>query len=84
MDLLCTQCAEPWDLDFVLHDAPSDFERHAACIYKCPCCEANEDLDGVQQEALRDFYLAFGDDVDAAAAASEEALMIIRPVSDGE
>lgn len=38
MDLICLTCGEPWELDYVLHDAPADFERKGCCITRCPAC----------------------------------------------
>ena len=41
MDLICTNCGEPWDMDTVLHDQPEDFTRRGAAIVHCPACKEN-------------------------------------------
>ena len=38
MDILCTCCGEPWDVDSVLHEDPQGFTRHGCVITACPHC----------------------------------------------
>ena len=78
MDLICTNCKEPWDLDHVLHDAePGDFERDGGLITRCPCCEEREKtpLPEKAQERLDTTAVVaplFGDDVDGLACFLED------------
>lgn len=37
-DLICTNCAEPWEMDFVLYEEPEEFKRIGGMITHCPCC----------------------------------------------
>jgi hypothetical protein len=55
MDLICTNCGEPWEFDYVLHEAPDEFKRtkdimshskytgenpqYTGNIIACPACE---------------------------------------------
>lgn len=78
MDLICTNCGEPWDLDYVLHDEPEGFTRKGSAVIFCPCCsERNQgkDLDPSQRERLeaaRELGQLLGDDVDGYAAELED------------
>jgi hypothetical protein len=76
MDLICTSCGEPWDLDHVLHEEPEEFERKGALITHCPCCkERTEPLTEAERERLEDVRMVselLGDDVDGAAAMLED------------
>ena len=77
MDLICTNCGEPWDMDTVLHDEPEEFTRQGAAIVHCPACKEN----GKPPPELREKLLAareagdlLGDDVDGYAAMLEDSL----------
>lgn len=78
MDLVCTTCGEPWDLDYVLHDEPEGFTRQGAAIVSCPCCperKHGKDLDAEARERLsaaRELGELLGDDVDGYAAELED------------
>jgi hypothetical protein len=78
MDLVCTTCGEPWDLDYVLHDEPEGFERKGAAIVGCPVCKERQhgkDLDPEVRERLsaaRELGQLLGDDVDGYAAELED------------
>jgi hypothetical protein len=78
MDLVCTQCGEPWDLDYVLHDEPEGFTRQGAAIVSCPCCKERghgKELDAEARERLsaaRERGELLGDDVDGYAAELED------------
>ena len=69
MDLICTCCGEPWDVDYVLHEEPHGFDRRGGRILACPCCHGTTP-EGISQ-AERDRLSAvaavaelLGDDVD--------------------
>jgi hypothetical protein len=77
MDLICTCCGEPWDIDYVLHEEPEGFDRQGGRILGCPCCH------GITPEGIsegeRDRLAAvaavaelMGDDVDGVAATLED------------
>ena len=75
MDLICTTCGEPWDMDTVLHEEPQSFKRSGAAVVECPACKEN----GPAPPELRDKLLAareagelLGDDVDGYAVALED------------
>jgi hypothetical protein len=73
MDLLCTNCGEPWDVDHVLHEAdPEDFTRDGGLITRCPSCEENEKRVTPKQRerlaAVAAVASILGDDVDGLAA----------------
>lgn len=76
MDLFCTNCGEPWDVDHVVHDEPDDFERHGSAITRCPACpkddrkilKASKD----RAEAAAMITDLLGDDIDGAAAEMED------------
>ena len=76
MDLVCTSCGEPWDMDYVLHDEPEGFERKGAAIVSCPCCKDRKTpLSKEEKERLsaaRELGELFGDDVDGYAAQLED------------
>ena len=73
MDIPCITCGEPWDMDYVLHDAPHEFRRTHGRIDRCPACpttgrpalseEERERLDLIA--ALADMS---GDDIDGFVA----------------
>ena len=77
MDLLCINCGEPWDMDYVLHEAPHEFTRHHSRIDRCLACPATgrPDLPPTERErvdiaaALADLS---GDDIDGFAAELED------------
>jgi hypothetical protein len=76
MDLVCTNCGEPWSLDYVLHDAPDDFSRSGAAIIGCPCCKDRKcELTKEERERLsaaRELGELLGDDVDGYACQLED------------
>jgi len=52
MDLHCTRCGEPWDLDYVLHDEPEEFKfkKGSKTIIECPACRGKDiELDPQQR-----------------------------------
>ena len=38
MDIICTCCGEPYDIEYVLHEDPSAFKREGCLIRACPSC----------------------------------------------
>ena len=78
MDLICTSCGEPWDMDTVLHDEPHEFTKEGPVITACPCCKANDygrKLSKVQRDKLaaaREVGGLLGDDVHGYAAMLED------------
>ena len=78
MDIRCTNCGEPWDVDHVLHEAePEDFDRQGGLIRHCPCCEENRRTPLPEKERSRLAAIAavaplFGDDLDGLAAFLED------------
>ena len=78
MDIRCTNCGEPWDVDHVLHEAePEDFDRQGGLITRCPCCEENQRTPRPAKERSRLAAIAavaplFGDDLDGLAAFLED------------
>lgn len=72
MDLICVNCGEPWEMDYVLHEEPSDFTRKGSAIVHCPSCpREGEEINVHRKErammagAIADIL---GDDVDGAAS----------------
>jgi len=78
MDLICTNCKEPWDLYHVLHEAdPQDFERDDGLITRCPHCEEQTKTPLPEKERERLSVIAevapfFGDDVDGLSCFLED------------
>jgi len=78
MDLLCTTCGEPFDMDHVLHEEPAAFKRSGAAITGCPCCKANDygkalpPAQRAKLDAARELGELLGDDVDGYAAELED------------
>ena len=77
MDLPCTNCGEPWDMDYVLHEAPHEFTRTHGRIDRCPACPATgrPPLSAAEQERL--YFAAeladmLGPDIDGLAAELED------------
>lgn len=76
MDLICTRCGEPWNLDYVLHEEPRAFRRHHSLIYRCPCCPTKPPelpLDECKRlETVALVAQICGEDIDGAAAMFED------------
>ena len=77
MDIPCITCGEPWDMDYVLHDAPHEFQRTHGRIDRCPACPATGRpvLSREERERL-DLIAALadvsGDDLDGFVAELED------------
>jgi hypothetical protein len=78
MDLICTNCAEIWGMDYVLHDAPGEFVRKNGVITKCPCCPKDgskpklDEQTEIKLEAAKELGELLGDDIDGVAAMLED------------
>ena len=77
MDLPCINCGEPWDMDYVLHEAPHEFTRTHGRIDRCPACPTTGDpqLSAAQRarlEAVATLADILGDDIDGLAAELED------------
>lgn len=73
MDLYCANCAEPWDMDYVLHEAEKgEFKRKGSLISKCPACDENGPAKEEVQDMIGAIALVMGDDIDGAAAEMED------------
>ena len=76
MDLICTRCGEPWDVDTVLHDMPDEFERKGSRITRCPTCPPGKPRLSRATEArlavISTLAETLGDDVDGFAATLED------------
>ena len=77
MDIPCTNCGAPWDLAYVLHEAPHAFTRTHGRIDRCPACPATGRPHLSQDERARLATIAViadvcGDDLDSFAAELED------------
>lgn len=72
MDVYCTRCGEPWDIDYVRHEEPEGFARCKGVITSCPCCQGKlvqlSPQDKEQLAIIREVSRMFGDDLDGLAA----------------
>ncbi|MBD3248551.1 hypothetical protein GF336_00720 [Candidatus Woesearchaeota archaeon] len=75
MDIYCSRCGEPWDIDTVLRESPEEFERMQSLITRCPACP--EDPKQISEKAKkRRAFLhvlsdVMGDDIDDFASECE-------------
>lgn len=81
MDIPCTNCGEPWDLAYVLHEAPHAFTRTHGRIDRCPACPATGRPNLSQDERVRLATIAViadvcDDDMDSFAAELEDLGLI--------
>jgi hypothetical protein len=76
MDILCSNCGEPWDLDTVLHDDPDEFKRRGCLISACPSCRGKHvQMTVEREEFLRDVAALAqicGSDIDGFASMLED------------
>ena len=77
MDMVCITCGEPWDMDYVLHEAPGAFIRRHSRIDRCPACPATGRPVLSEQERVRLDLIAHladmcGDDIDGFVAELED------------
>jgi hypothetical protein len=77
MDIICINCGEPWSIDYVLHDAPDEFERTGGVIKKCPCCPKDkkpvlDEKTKMKLEAVEVLGEILGDDIDGLACEIED------------
>jgi hypothetical protein len=81
MDLPCINCGEPWDMDYVLHEAPHEFTRTHGRIDRCPACPTtgNPQLSATERarlEAIATLADILGPDIDGLAAELEDCGLI--------
>jgi hypothetical protein len=77
MDMVCLTCGEPWDMDYVLHEAPHEFIRRHSRIDHCPACPATgrPALSAAEHERLQmiaSIADVCGEDIDAFVAELED------------
>lgn len=77
MDLPCINCGEPWDMDYVLHEAPHEFTRTHGRIDRCAACPATgrPPLTPAQRErlaAVAELADILGSDIDGLVAELED------------
>lgn len=77
MDIPCTNCGEPWDMEYVLHEAPHEFTRIHGRIDRCPACPATgrPPLSAAERERLdlvAELANLSGDDIDGLVAELED------------
>ena len=76
MDLVCTNCGEPWEMDYVLHEEPEAFERRNGVIEHCPSCPKHKVKKTPQEEdrlaIIRALGEISGDDIDGLCADLED------------
>jgi hypothetical protein len=78
MDIICTHCGEPWEMDYVLHDAPEEFKRKGGVITHCPSCPKDgskpklDEKTEIKLEAAKEIGELLGDDIDGVAAMLED------------
>ena len=77
MDIPCVNCGEPWNLDYVLHEAPHAFTRTDGRIDHCPACPATGQPNLSEEERdrlamVRELAELSGDDLDGFASELED------------
>lgn len=76
MDIICTNCCEPWEVDYVLHEAkPGEFKRVNGVITSCPACKGKKVELSNKEEIKCEVASALGEinnDVDGLAADLED------------
>jgi hypothetical protein len=76
MDLVCTRCGEPWDVDYVLHEEPLGFRRRGGRIDRCPVCPEETPEHSPEERhrliAIRELANLLGDDIDGLATSLED------------
>ena len=77
MDLPCINCGEPWDMDYVLHEAPHEFTRTHGRIDRCPACPATGSpplsaAERARLHAVAELADILGPDIDGFAAELED------------
>jgi hypothetical protein len=77
MNLPCINCGEPWDVDYVMHEAPHEFTRTHGRIDRCPACPATgrPPLSAAERQRLAvvaELADILGDDIDGLVAELED------------
>ena len=78
MDVRCTNCGEPWDLDelheLVAEGSAVDFDDARAMFYRHGCkAFGSRCSDNLGHPAIASVYDLMGDDIDGAASMLEDA-----------
>ena len=71
LDLYCSTCGEPWDMDTVLHEEPAAFERARngrGAIVRCPVCKVRGPQSAERRTLILEVHDALGTDLDGIAA----------------
>ncbi len=77
MDMICINCGEPWDMEYVLHEAPQEFTRTHSRIDRCPACPptgrpALSHKDRERLDLIAHLADMCGDDIDGFVAELED------------
>jgi len=77
MDMVCINCGETWDMDYVIREAPQMFTRTHSRIDRCPACPATGRPALSQKERERLDLIAHladmcGDDIDGFVSELED------------
>ena len=72
MDMKCANCGEPWDMDYVLHEAPEDFKRKGSRITACPACKGDKSKRHPMSATYHALADIAGDDIDGFASDLED------------
>ena len=71
MDIVCTRCGEPWDVDYVRHEEPSGSKRRSGRIDRCPACPTERPKHSGRElarlDAVRELANLLHDDIDGLA-----------------
>lgn len=73
-DLMCVNCGEPWDMDYVLYEEPEEFVRSGAAIMGCPACSIHKEpiVSLEKRRAVAVVAELMGDDIDGAVGFLED------------
>lgn len=73
-DMICVQCDEPWDSDYVYHDMTPQERTDLISGRGCPSCEG-KDLDEGKAQIMSGVLDLYGDDLDALAADMDDGFL---------
>lgn len=72
MDIICTNCGEPWESYYVYHEDPDAFEMDGVVIVHCPSCRPGKQLDSDKATLIKEIGKLYPDDPDGFAADLED------------